>query len=409
MRVLVAAMGSRGDVQPALALALALQRAGHDPLVCAPPDFEAWAGEMGLAFVSSGASIEAELQRHKDKMGANPLRLGRAIREIMLQHAPTMMQRTLAAARGADAIVGANQFMARSVAESMAIPFVGVIYQPTLIRSSHHPPIIARWQSAPHWVNRALWWASDRMSTRIFIEPINVERRRLGLAPVDSFERHILAGVPYLLACDPVVVPAPPDWAHLDITTTGPWFYDDPAPLDGEVSAFLDAGPPPVYVGFGSMVSGDAAAATRAIIAGAGANGRRVLLSKGWAGLGEAGLPPSVMAVHGPMPHAKLFPRVAAVVHHGGAGTTASALRAGAPQVIVPHIMDQFYYAHRLELLGLAPAAIPVRRLCASRLARAIDAALALPPQPRLEAARRLAAGDGLQKAVREIVARVER
>jgi UDP:flavonoid glycosyltransferase YjiC (YdhE family) len=100
------------------------------------------------------------------------------------------------------------------------------------------------------------------------------------------------------------------------------------------------------------------------------------------------------------MPHAKLFPRVAAVVHHGGAGTTAAALRAGACQVIVPHFFDQYYYAHRLRELGIAPAGIPVRRLTARRLQRAIDAALALPPDARLQAAERLREGSGIARAV---------
>jgi vancomycin aglycone glucosyltransferase len=400
LRFLVAAMGSRGDVQPALSLALALRDAGHDVRVSAPPDFAQWAGELGLAFASSGASIEAILKQNADRMGGNPLTLGRAIREILLQHVPEMTERTLAAAQGVDAIVSANQFLSRTVAEVLRVPFMGVIYAPTLIRSASHPPMIARWQGAPGWINRLLWKVTDRMASRIFVEPINIERAKLGLAAVESFEGHIFGGVPYMLACDPVLAPAPPDWSHVDVTVTGPWYYDDPSPLDEDVSAFLDAGPPPVYVGFGSMVSEDAAAATRAIVAGASASGRRVLLSKGWAGLGSDVPAERVKVVKGPMPHAKLFPRVAVVVHHGGSGTTSAALRAGVPQVIVPHIMDQYYFAHRLKVLGIAPAAIPVRKLTSARLAAAIDAALALPPAPRLQAAERLRPADGLRRAV---------
>src|SRR5262249_52477086 len=154
----------------------------------------------------------------------------------------------------------------------------------------------------------------------------------------------------------------------------GPWFYDDPLPLDAEVSAFIDAGPPPVYIGFGSMVSSDAARLTRSLLEAA--NGHRLLLSSGWAGIGDGHLPPSVKVVRGPMPHAKLFPRVAAVVHHGGAGTTAAAMRAGAPQIIVPHMGDQFYNAHRLAVMGLAPPGIPVNRLTATRLQNALQASL---------------------------------
>lgn len=245
------------------------------------------------------------------------------------------------------------------------------------------------------------------MASRIFLEPINIERAKRGLSRVRSFEAHVFAGVPYMLACDPVVAPTPPDWTHVDVTTTGPWYYDDPSPLDEDVNAFLAAGPPPVYVGFGSMVTGDAAAATRAIVAGAGASGRRVLLSKGWAGIGEGAASREVMVVNGPMPHGKLFPRVAVVVHHGGSGTTSAALRAGVPQVIVPHFLDQYYFAHRLKVLGIAPPGIPVRKLSPARLAAAVDAALALSPAARLEAAERLRPADGLSRAVALIEERV--
>jgi vancomycin aglycone glucosyltransferase len=255
----------------------------------------------------------------------------------------------------------------------------------------------------PRWANSALWSFSDNVIFGLMKIPLNAERAKLGLAPIRSTPKHLFEGLPYLLACDEAVAPRPPDWSRYDVTTTGPWFYDDPAPLDPEVEAFLDSGSAPVYVGFGSMVSSDAVALTRTVLDGAGARGRRVLMSKGWAGIGSAELPDSVMVVHGPMPHAKLFPRVAAVVHHGGAGTTASALRAGVPQVIVPHLADQFHHAHRLAVLGIAPPGIRIARLTAERLGQAIDAALATPAEPRSAAAARLRNADGLARAVAAI------
>jgi UDP:flavonoid glycosyltransferase YjiC (YdhE family) len=195
--------------------------------------------------------------------------------------------------------------------------------------------------------------------------------------------------------------------AARDVTTTGPWFYEDDAALPADVEAFLEAGPPPVYVGFGSMVSADTDRVTRAVLEGASRGGRRVLLSKGWAGIGGGALPEGAMAVSGPMAHGRLFGRVAAVVHHGGAGTMAAALRAGAPQVLVPHILDQYYYAHRLATLGLAPRGIPVARLTADRLAAAIEACLAMPSRPRHEASARLRSAGGLQCAAAAIVRRI--
>lgn len=403
MRILVAAMGSRGDVQPMLALGMALRARGHEVLVSAPPDFEAWAAELRLPFLASGRNVQEVLTEHSSAMGANPLRILEAIRKIIAAEVPGSFERTLAAARGCDAIVYAGQFAGSSVGEKLGIPCASVVYSPTMLRSSHHPPFVAHQQGLPRWMNNLLWSASDVIINRMLRDAINTARRKLDLAPVKSVQRHVFEGWPVLLACDPVVAPPPPDWDALDVTTTGPWFYDDPSPLDAEVEAFLGAGPLPVYVGFGSMVTDEAARITRAILEGAG--GRRLLLSKGWAGIGGGSLPASVKVVHGPMPHAKLFPRVAAVVHHGGSGTTAQALRAGAPQVLVPHIMDQFYYAYRLRSLGIAPASIPVRKLTAARLRAALDEALALPPGPRLDAAARLREGGGIARAVARIEA----
>ncbi len=402
MRIFLAAMGSRGDVQPILALARALRARGHEAIVGAGPDFADWVAELGLPFVASGQGVQQWLQDHWDEVHASILSRSRAMKSIVRDMFPPWFEATVRGAQGADLIVSASQFAAPSAAEIHGIPCIGVAYSPLLLRSAYHPPIFASLQGLPRWANSVLWSISD-VVLGLMKAPLNAERAKLGLAPIRSTAEHLFEGVPYLLACDEMVAPRPPDWSRYDVTTTGPWFYDDPAPLDPEVEAFLDSGPAPVYVGFGSMVSTDAAALTRTVLEGAGAHGRRVLMSKGWAGIGSAGLPGSVMVVNGPMPHAKLFPRVAAVVHHGGAGTTASALRAGVPQVIIPHIADQFHHAHRLAALGIAPPGIRIKRLTAERLGQAIDASLALPAGPRLAASARLHDGDGLARAVAAI------
>jgi UDP:flavonoid glycosyltransferase YjiC (YdhE family) len=154
-------------------------------------------------------------------------------------------------------------------------------------------------------------------------------------------------------------------------TQTGAWFMPESEELPADVEAFLAAGPPPVYVGFGSMQDPDAAGTSRRVLDAVRRAGVRVLLSRGWAGLGEVELPSTALRI-GSLPHGKLFPRCAAVVHHGGAGTTANATRAGVPQVIIPHEVDQFYWGHRVWTLGLSPPPIPKRRLSAEALAAAI-------------------------------------
>ena len=399
MRVLVAALGSRGDVQPGLALALRLRAAGHEAVVSAPVDFAGWSRSLGLPFVQSDdVSVEALLKEKIEDFSSNPLRVLRFMSGLLHDHMPMWYVRTLEAASECDAIVSAGQFASVSAAQKLGIPCFGVAFSPTLLRSREHAPIMFPWQRMPRAPNGAMW-SFLALAIDFMTKPINAARERIGLAKIRSAFEHVF-DIPYLLAADPQLVHVPRDWADRSITATGPWFYDDPTELDAEVERFLGAGEPPVYVGFGSMVHDDVARLTRVIVEGAAAHGRRVLMSKGWAGLGEGALPAYVKVVHAPMPHAKLFPRVAAVVHHGGSGTTAQALRAAAPQVIVPHIMDQFYYAERLLRLGLAPPGIPVKKLTAAKLAQALDAAFALDPAPRRAFAERLRAGDGIARAI---------
>jgi len=146
-------------------------------------------------------------------------------------------------------------------------------------------------------------------------------------------------------------------------------------PLPRKLEGFLESGPPPVYLGFGSMTDPDPARTTQRLLDAITRLGCRALISKGWAGIGDGALPEGVMAI-GAVSHASLFPRLAAVVHHGGAGTTHAAARAGVPQVIVAHVLDQFYFARRIHDLGVGPPAIPRARLTPERLAETLRATL---------------------------------
>lgn len=403
MRVLISAVGSRGDVQPGLALALGLRESGHEVIVSAPPDFNGWAQELKLPFHPAGGSIEEFLNQNAASLGKNPIGVARVMKQMIAKLVPMWFESTLESASGADLIVSCHQFAARSVAEKLGIRSIGVAYQPTLLRSSYHPPLIVPWQKMPGWLNQACWTITDGLMELTFRKEMNRMRTKWGLAPIPSVQKHLFEGAPYFLAADPVLVTRPPDWSRFDVTVTGPWFYNDHSELPKDVEDFLDAGPPPVYVGFGSMPSKDPARLTKIIVEGASGGGRRVLMSKGWAGIGDGDLPPSIKVVHTPMPHHKLFPRLAAVVHHGGSGTTATALRAGIPQVLIPHLMDQFYFAHRMTALGLAPPGLSVGKLSATRLAAAIDSAMALPAAPRIEAATRLRESNGIAQAIRMI------
>jgi UDP:flavonoid glycosyltransferase YjiC (YdhE family) len=230
---------------------------------------------------------------------------------------------------------------------------------------------------------------------------LNAVRSRLDLPLVDGIRRHLAEDCPLVIAADEVLFPAEPRWngryAYANFL-----FFDDPRPLDPELDAWLSDGLPPVFVGFGSMSGKGTDRASRVIVDAIGATGRRCIIGAGWAGMGTGALPSSWRVVDD-VPHALLFPRVAVVVHHGGSGTTAQALRAGVPQVLLPLILDQFHHAHRLHLAGIAPRPVPMERITAPALARAIQSAMDLPAGPRLAAATRLRASDARQQIVQRV------
>jgi vancomycin aglycone glucosyltransferase len=178
-----------------------------------------------------------------------------------------------------------------------------------------------------------------------------------------------------VLAADRILAPLPAD-VRFDVERA-PCLHAFPDEgLPGKLRHFLEAGPAPVYVGFGSMTDPDPGSTTRRLLDAIAGLGVRAVLSRGWAGLGDGPMPEDVF-VTGPVSHAHLFPHVAVVVHHGGAGTTTTAARAGVPQVVVPHVLDQYYWAKRVADLGLGPPPLARRGLEPAGLVRAVGETLA--------------------------------
>jgi UDP:flavonoid glycosyltransferase YjiC (YdhE family) len=374
MRVALAVEGTHGDVHPMLALGESLLAAGCQVRVCAPPDFRGESEARGFEFRAVGGEIREYLEAEAAALARGGLsmlvtsdRYGRQSLEAQFQALPE-------ACRGADQILGAGvQFAAASAAELHGVPYRYVTYCPALLPSREHAPALVPAQSLPRWVNRALWWALLTAWDALLGRRINRHRARLGLAPVISAYHYLLSARP-LLAADAELAPLPRD-CPLDVEqipclhrTAGP-------PLPAKLESFLAQGEPPIYLGFGSMTDPDPAATTRALLEAVTRCGQRALVSRGWAGLGGGPLPEGVLAVD-PVSHARLFPRVAAVVHHGGAGTTTTAARAGVAQIAVPHVLDQFYWARRIHVLGVGPPPIPRRQLSGERLAAALAATL---------------------------------
>jgi vancomycin aglycone glucosyltransferase len=203
-----------------------------------------------------------------------------------------------------------------------------------------------------------------------------------------------------MLAAEPALLRPAADAPVERIVQTGALFLPERDELPPALERFCAAGPPPVYIGFGSMPDRDPARSTAMLVEAIRRAGVRAVIGRGWAGLGGVELPPEVHVVDD-VPHGKLFPLLGAVVHHGGTGTTSNAARAGIPQVLVPHLLDQFYVADRLGPLGLGPRAIPRKRLTVARLAHALAEVVGDPGyRERAGALAQQVVRDGVERAV---------
>jgi vancomycin aglycone glucosyltransferase len=331
-------------------LAVRLRALGAEVRMCAPPDkeFAELLAGVGVPLVPVGPPM-GSMVRPSSAADAS-----RRVSELAAQFDPVA-----AAAEGCDALLatGLAHFASRSVAEKLGIPYVYATFCPFLLPSPHHaPPPAALLPGRPFppevTDNRVLWDLNAQSFNALHGEALNAHRASIGLPPVDDVRNFIFTDHPWL-AADPTLGPWQ-ETSDLDVVHTGAWILPDERPLPAELVAFLDAGAPPVYVGFGSMrrvSEGIARVAIEAIRA----QGRRALVGRGWADLALIDDRDDCFAV-GEVNQQALFGRVAAVVHHGGAGTTTTAARAGAPQVVVPQAADQPYWAGRVADLGIGTA-----------------------------------------------------
>jgi vancomycin aglycone glucosyltransferase len=326
----------------------------------------------------------------------------RRLRESMPDLITDQFETIGAAADGCDVILGANahQYAAPSIAKRAGIGCVTAVYAPVALPSLDLPPPPPPGQAAEgatpasiaeRWRNAAKAW-NERA-----LERINHNRLRLGMDPIDDVLEYVLTDHTWL-AADAALAPVPATPGR-KVFQTGTWVLADRTPLPADLEAFLESREPPILVGFGSMPAG--ADANRRLIGAARAVGRRILVSRGWAGLDLIDDSLDCMAL-GDVSYDVLFPRVAAVVHNGGAGTTAAAARAGVPQVITPMFGDQFYWASRIVDLGLG-ATTPYSTMTEESLTGALREAL----DPAVAVRARTLAGqvrwDGAAVAARQL------
>ena len=384
MRISIVTIGTRGDVQPYLALARGLLQAGHQVILNTHGTFQAFVEAQGIAFVPLAGDIRAILQGEAGRRlmaETHPLHALRRLRQLA---APIIRQVTadiLAATEGCDLILGSTlgYLNAVTAAEVHRVPLILAALQPFTPTSAYPIPLLTAWPA-----QRPMAGAFHRLSYHVTYRALqllmagmgNQARRAItGLPPLrytDVFGDLIQARRPAIYGFSEHLAPRPHDWAA-NVAVTGFWFLDQAADWQPpiELADFLAGGPAPIYVGFGSFGDDDPAAMTRAVVGAVRQAGRRGLLLAGWQGLHAQQRGDDVLVIDN-APHDWLFGQVALVVHHGGAGTAAAALRAGVPQIVVPFSADQPFWGDRVHRAGVGGRPLPRRQLRAETLAEAI-------------------------------------
>lgn len=412
MRIAVIALGSRGDVEPYMALGKGLQKAGHEIRLVTHQDFDAAAKSHGLECWPIEGSVQdvaqsAEMRKLLEK--GNFLAVLSQMAKEARRGALVLAETGLAACQGMEMVLTGigGLFAGLSLAEKLHLPLLQAYYipfTPTRAYPSFLFPKLPSWfggalNPLSYYLARQVMWQGFRTADRFARATV------LGLpaAPFwGPYETDILRQNPILYGFSPSVIPPAADWDR-DTHVTGYWFLDpaaDWAPPPA-LTTFLQAGPPPVYVGFGSMSSRKPKETADLVLQALARTQQRAIILSGWSGLYAADLPDSVLMVDS-VPFSWLFPRVAAVVHHGGAGTTAYGLRAGAPSVIIPFFADQPFWGQRVADLGVGPEPIPRKTLTVERLAQAIQRAVTDQTMRRRAATlgAKIQAEDGIARAV---------
>lgn len=381
MRILIFALGSRGDVQPFIALARGLVRAGHEVVFSAPEDFTATIEAQGLRTAPIPLDMQAML--HEPEIQAAMTSLTGRIKAF--RWATDLMNTQLSGVWSTGLEVAPDLILhhfkaplAPYLARRFGAVSIPVTLQPGFATTGEFPPSIL--------MSRSLGRAGNRLAHRALqavtrIGTNMMVKRWLKVSGVELGPRlDVTAGfggpVDRLHAYSPTLVPRPDDWGPRErqvgyLFTEPDPDYSPPEPL----AAFLDAGPPPLYAGFGSMPGLDHDRTTRALLGALEATGQRAVLTTGWGGISGIETGGDVYVTRS-VPHAWLFPRVSAVIHHGGSGTTHEGLRWGRPTIVCPLFADQPFFGARVHAAGAGPAPIPQKKLTADALAEAIRAAL---------------------------------
>ncbi len=386
MKITLYAFGSRGDVQPYIALGKGLMAAGHTVCLNTHTIFETMVREHGLDFYPiEGDPRQVLIAQAVADIGNNPIRISRWLKENFKPYLEEIFQETLQAAQGADLLLVSTVSVAGwHVAQKLGIPVIGLNLQP-FTPTREFPGSMAA--PPPDWlpfrgIYNYLSTKISNQSTFMMLRPLlnDCRAKVLDLPPLSTayywWADSPTNDVPFIYGYSPSVLPRPSNWG-LYKQIAGYWFLDTAQDYEPptELLDFLKAGSIPVYIGFGSMVDHEREDMTKLIVEAVKLAGQRAILLNGWSELGSSELPDFIYAIES-IPHDWLFPKVAAVIHHGGAGTTAAGLRAGIPTVVVPFFGDQSFWGWRVHQLGAGTKWIPRKKLTAEKLAAAIRVAV---------------------------------
>ena len=408
-RIAIATIGTQGDVQPYLALAVALQSRGYSVVLGAPTDFKEFVTSHGIEFHGLGTNIQSFLQQSRfDKvMSENMLMNAPALLRQGQQIVDTAARHAWDMAQGADAIIAnMNTSFSIDIAEALRIPAIMSALQP-LDATSEFPLCIYYGPNFGPAINRLSYTAATVQQIYYNLPRNRLRRELMGLDTRHRggfFKNNDGTPLTTLYAFSSTVSPRPRDWPRSALVT-GYWQLKDRSTWQPseEFRAFLSAGDAPVYIGFGFMPFG-AERNTQLLKEAVKAWGGRAVVARGWGGINPDDLPDTIFAFE-KAPHDKLFQYVSAVVHHGGAGTTSAGLHLGRPTFVVPQAVDQPYWGRRVYELGCGPKPIRLRKLTAETLAEALQD-LTTNGSYRVAAegiARQLAAEDGSDRAIRII------
>ncbi len=405
MKFIVATYGTEGDARPFAALCRGLMDAGHAARLLADAATLGSARLLGVPATALAGDIRGVLGANHAIAGAVAKGGGfnataRALAKIANENAEAWLRTIIEAGEGCDAILvaGLAAFVGLSAAEYLGAKGIGSGMIPITPTAAFPSPFLPpRW--VPRLLNRTTHRFVNSMLWKAFRDQTNAARAAFKLAP----RKAVWTDHPMVYDVSPSLLPTPADWPA-NVHLCGQWLAPSPAWTPPPALAnFLAAGEAPIYIGFGSMTGFDNARLLDALVTAMA--GRRALFHPGWSGIDPKALPDNFLAI-GDTPHDWLFPRTAAAIHHGGSGTAHSAARAGVPSIVTPFAADQFFWADRLRLAGVAPAATDGRRPKATAFASALDFAAAAQVRSR---ARVLGETMRAENGVANAVAALER